>query len=69
MELEGHLFDASGNEVVIPEGHLPIQGKFSSCTLPVDQYDAKFVFKPPLQSEIVGTHLKDKIALVKRLLG
>jgi hypothetical protein len=47
MVLEGKLYDSSGTEIIVPDGHQVVIGKNGHCFIPIHAYEATFVYKEP----------------------
>ena len=41
------LYDSAGNEIQLKPGHAIVCGKESCQQVPIDEYEAKFVYRPP----------------------
>lgn len=47
MDLIATLYDSEGNEIELKPGHVMVMGKESCVQVPVDQYQAKMIYRPP----------------------
>jgi hypothetical protein len=47
MELIATLYDSEGNEIELKPGHVIVMGKESCAQVPMEEYSAKFIYKPP----------------------
>lgn len=50
MEFTVGLYDSEGNEIELKPGHALVMGKNAMAQVPMEQYEAKFVYKPPNDS-------------------
>lgn len=55
MNFTAKLYDSEGNEIEVKPGHAVVMGKESMRQVPIDEYEAQFVYKPPTE---YGSHAK-----------
>lgn len=66
MNLEAKCYDSEGKEVTVPQGHVLVKGVQAWCTIPVEQYNAQLIYRPPSE-ESCSRLLSSKIALARRI--
>lgn len=44
--MEAELWDAGGNEIELKPGHVMVMGKEKFCQVPIDDYEAKMIYRP-----------------------
>jgi hypothetical protein len=45
------MYDGEGNEIIQKPGHVTVWGKESFMQIPINTYEAKMVYKDPVNSE------------------
>lgn len=51
MKFTAKLKDSEGNEIEVKPGHAVVMGQHVFAQVPINQYEAEMVYKPPVDCE------------------
>lgn len=60
--LEGHLYDATGNEIIVPKDHVLVCGRDNFSFVKVDSYFAELVYRPERPSSNNVNNVSDSLS-------